>query len=447
MHIKAEQRRSPHLQRISFLIGMLRRARLRKNCKVERSDTKRTLCLLLAIFMVVSTNFNMMALAAVPAKRVAAIPPPAQPPHGVRKGPRSVKLFKPVLKFSTAPTDLELMTARVFPEPLIPMTTQPVPGENKALALALLAYKEKKPVGDISYLTKFLSAFPKSRWRAALELNLASIKFDTGYFTDALNYWQSAWDGSKGEQGLSQKQTADAALAQLVMLNSGLGNADKVQGYLDETAGRKLVGTPEEAIRQAKECLWTMRHRPDIAYKCGPYSLNAILDIGKPVTSRHPVIEKILSTPQGTNLAQLQKYAGQVGLKYQAVKRDPGAPWMVPAVVHWRLGHFAAMTGMQGGRYHVKDMTFGPQGGNLLLTPKALETETDGYFLVRAGALPRGWHPVSLAEAEKVWGKGASVAGRDYSQQGDYAPKNGDGNCPLMGWLSSPCLPCKRPLT
>ncbi len=56
------------------------------------------------------------------ANKPPAPPPPAMPKH-IKTGPKSVKLFKPTLSFSTNPTDLELSTAHIFLEPLIPMET------------------------------------------------------------------------------------------------------------------------------------------------------------------------------------------------------------------------------------------------------------------------------------------------------------------------------------
>jgi hypothetical protein len=75
--------------------------------------------------------------------------------------------------------------------------------------------------------------------------------------------------------------------------------------------------------------------------------------------------------------------------------------------MHWKVGHFAAITASKNGRYQVKDPTFGA-GGNMWITVKAIDAETDGYFLVPAGTLPTGWHPLGVTEAKSVWGKGAT---------------------------------------
>ena len=118
------------------------------------------------------------------APKVALIPPPARPPS-VRRGPKKVKLIESKFLLSSDPSDFELSNARVFREPLVPMHSSKVVGENGAIAKALLAYKSKTDPDDVSDLTGFLAAFPKSRWRPSLEYNLGLRRFETGYLTDA----------------------------------------------------------------------------------------------------------------------------------------------------------------------------------------------------------------------------------------------------------------------
>ncbi len=110
--------------------------------------------------------------------KAPVIPPPAMPPR-IKKGTKKVTLFKPTVTLPKDPSDLELCVVRVFQEPLAPMHTPAVAGENAALAKALLAYRAKTNPEDVSDLTGFISAFPKSRWRPAVELNLGTRRFET----------------------------------------------------------------------------------------------------------------------------------------------------------------------------------------------------------------------------------------------------------------------------
>ena len=98
----------------------------------------------LSTLLVVATSPMAFAAPAAPdyaSIASAPIPEPPQPMGGVKTGPRQVKLFKSTLNLSDNPSDLEIRTARVFLEPLIPMTSQPIAGENAALSKEIKAFK------------------------------------------------------------------------------------------------------------------------------------------------------------------------------------------------------------------------------------------------------------------------------------------------------------------
>ena len=84
-------------------------------------------------------------------------------------------------------------------------------------------------------------------------------------------------------------------------------------------------------------------------------------------------------------------------------RRDRGAAFIVPAVVHWKVGHYAALLRQEGDRYLLQDPTF---RNDVWATKEALEAETSGYFLVPAGKLGAGWNPVEAGIGDTVWGKG-----------------------------------------
>lgn len=346
---------------------------------------------------------------------------PAVPAVSVRKGPRSVSIFKPQLTFSAQPTDLEISTARLFPEPLAPLAGQPIAGENQALASALSTFKSRKNPDDASALTKFLAAHPHSRWRPALELNLGLFQFDRGYLTDALTYWNSAWEATKNDTERALKAVADRSIAELVTLEARLGRLDELQTHLAAIKNRTLLGSIETKVDEARGGLQCMLHRPGTSFKCGPFALNTILNLEKKTNGQHPILKGTASTKKGTSLAQLKALADQVGLKYQIAKRTKGATFIVPCVVHWKVDHFGAITAFKKGKYQVKDPTFGTNA-MAWITPQALESQTDGYFLVPNGALPSGWETVTKQEAESVWGKGDSQ-NQNQKAKGKGCPK------------------------
>jgi RHS repeat-associated protein len=378
---------------------------IRKNGERVKGWLKRLVACMMLLSFLLSTS-PLASFAALP--KHGAVPPKAMPPHGIKKA--SKKAYVPVatkLEFSAQPSDLEIMRARVLPEALIPLHIDAVEGENVALASALISLRSNSNSDDTTALTNFISAFPQSRWRAAAELNLGIKCFETGYLTQAMESWKSAWEKSKKETEKAQKAIADESVSRLVLLEARLGRKEELESYLSTLSKRSVTGSAEQKINAARKGDSCMNKNPGIAYKCGPFALEGVLSAlsGKSVHS--PELYKVQSSVKGTNLAQLKKWSNDLGLHYQIAKKDPGAPAIVPSVMHWKLGHFAALMKKEKDRYITKDPTFSIDG-KMALSQAALDVETDGYFLVPGGTLPSGWNAVTDSEAEKVWGKGVA---------------------------------------
>lgn len=379
------------------------------------------------LLLVAHTSIAPMAVAQPTgdANHLSSPPPPAMP-KSIRKGSKTVTIIQPKVQFSANPSDIEITESRVFFDPLVPMTTKALPGENQALAKALIAYKTQKDVSNISALTSFIKSHPTSRWVPALNLEIAERRLEAGYISDALSLWQAAWDSAKGETKAGPKGIADTALGQLLVLNARLGHMDELKKLFSQIEKRPLHGSVEEKVKEARDGLSEMEHHPGISFKCGPFAINSVLSALKKTPVHSPAVEKIKSTTKGTNLDQVKELADSVGLKYQLAKRNSGAPLLYPSVVHWKVGHFAAIVGKSKDKYHVKDPTFGIDG-NLWITAQALDSQTDGYFLIPAGNLPAGWKSISSSEAQTVWGRGNA---------GSQDPGKGPGTptqCPLGG--------------
>lgn len=390
------------------------------------------------MLLMISTTTPLAALAMPEIPHHPDTPAPQPGNVQVKTGPRSVTIVKPELKFSATPTDLELTTARVFQEPLVPMSTIAVSGENEALASAIKSFKNRKDSTNVKSndskldvttdlasalapFEKFISDFPNSRWVPSVQVNLAEVKFKCGYLSEALSLFLKAWEGSKNEVDRDKAAVANQAISSLLIIDARVGRKDELKKYLALVNGRAFFGSAEQKVRSAKDGLWSMEHTPGRSFKCGPLALNSILNLSKASPEMNPVLEKAESTGKGTNLAQVKGWADQVGLKYQAAKRSKGAAFVYPCVMHWSVDHFASIVGQDNGFYHIKDPTF-DNDGQLWITAKALEQETDGYFLVPTNkSLLPGWSAVSDEEAKTVFGKG-NASGRNGNDTSDDAP-------------------------
>jgi len=338
-------------------------------------------------------------------KLVAAPRQEATPPPRVKVN-KSVPAVRPPSaypEFSAAPSDQEIFQARVFDEPLVPMGGATSVRENRDLSASILAYLVGGNPEDASALWRFLEENPRTPWRASLLTNLGVVYRRTGYYSRALVAWQEAWDIAKTATEPRAKATADRALGELAELNARLGRYDALGALFAETADRDVRGSATEQISGAKQGLWMMQNRPQVAFRCGPLAVGRLLAVLRPNQPGNPSIQAAESTRMGTSLSAMKALADDVGLKMQMAFRPAGAPILSPAMVHWKAGHFATLVREEGGRYLLHDPTF---GDDLWVSRAALDEESTGYFMVREGSLPEGWRPVGEREGLEVWGKG-----------------------------------------
>jgi RHS repeat-associated protein len=312
-------------------------------------------------------------------------------------------------QFSSEPSDAEISRARVFEEPLIPTSGEADKVENLSLSRAISAYLHRENNDDVCAITQFLSAYPTSRWRASILLNLGIVYRWTGYFSKALESWNEAWNVLKTETQPQLKASADRALAELMELNARVGRYEILEPLLQQIQGREIRGSATEKISRAREGLWMMKNRPGESFLCGPAALTSLFAVTRAPNQRPPAaLQNAQSSMNGFSLAQLQTLSDRAGMKLRMAKRHSGAPVPIPCLVNWKVGHYAALVYDDHGRYLVKDPTF---AYSISITPAALDAESSGYFLIPEGALPSGWEPVNIEEGARIWGKGNSGFG------------------------------------
>jgi hypothetical protein len=311
-------------------------------------------------------------------------------------------LVAAIAVFSREPTDQEISRARVFGEPLVPSVAATTVQENKDLGVALSLYLRRGDPEDTTPLIAFLAGHPRSAWRASLLASMGTVYRRTGRYSRALVAWEEAWQLSKGQSGLGHA-LADRVVGELAALSAGLGRCGRLEALLEEIEGRDVRGAAQERIAGARQSLWVMLHKPEDAFRCGPLALERIVAHRRPAQQpgRHPLdLRATGSTPLGTSLVHLRDLAAALGLGMQMARRAQGAAVLVPAVVHWETGPFAALLEERDGRYLVHDPSFAAE---TWLSRRVLDEEGSGYFLVREGPLPDGWRPVEPHEGERIW--------------------------------------------
>jgi RHS repeat-associated protein len=355
--------------------------------------------------------------------------PSIKPNHTL---PAGVVQSIPAIEFSSTPTDGQIFRARIFPEPLVSFGQPTTPGENTALAQAITHYLQPGTGGDLTVFTDFLAKYPQSAWAASLHLNLGLSYFATAYFSKAFTEYAAAWALSKTATDQHGRAIGDRSIAELLRLNARLGRYDVLEKLFNEIGNRPFHGNTMELVAGARSGFALMQQRPENAFRCGPAALDRILAHQNKTVGFNQTLMTSRSTRQGMSLTQVWKLAHEVGLDYQMAKRAPGAAVIAPAVVNWKVGHYAALISEQNGVSRVEDPTFGPDA--YFATRAALDAEASGYFLVPSGPLPAGWQPVGEDEGSTVWGKGATTTD-DPTRTRPYdpttCPGGGGGGMPV----------------
>ena len=410
-----------------FAIDGRKREVAEERSRVKMKSSRRRMFRAVAVVLMPGQLVPVMPVEAFvaqsgPAKEEARTQEPP-PSVTVEPNPPKTEAAPAFAAFSANPTDDEITRARVFGEPLVPFGTT-WPAENVALAQALGAYLRRGRSDDLSGLQGFLAAHPQTAWRASLQLNLGLTYRRTGYFTRALEAWADAWQRSKEAVDPRGRAVADRSIAELADLNARLGRYEVLETLLGEVSGRDVGGAAGEKLTTSRQGLWLMQNRPGVAFRCGPLALDRIMAL-RPGYEPHPLIAEAQSTARGTSLAQMKDLASRAGLPMRMAHRSRGAAVVVPAMVHWRAGHFAALLREAEGRYLMQDPTFGDE---VWLTVRALEDEGTGYFLIPDRPLPAGWRVVSETEGSEVWGKGAPDLSNPEKLTCEQ-PKSGGGGC------------------
>ena len=338
--------------------------------------------------------------------------------------------FGTVTELSECPKDSELFCIDFLPEPLVAVPGEAVAGEREALAAALRLHRDSAANRPLEPLAGFVEKHPDSRWTPAVLLNLGLIAYRTGYFSSALDYWESAWESAREGTDHVSVTVANRAIAEYAKMNARIGRKEVLASILSEVEGRTFQGKAAVVLDAARQGLWAMRNKGGISFRCGPYALTNIATELLPGSESAcaQFLESVVSPDTGFSLNQVQAMSAELGLKTRMAKRKPGAAVVIPSVIHWKVGHYGALIREANGRYLLKDPTFGNQ---TWMDAAAIDAEASGYFIVPAGDsgdLPEGWSPAQAAEAAAIFGKGHSGKGGE-DETGQCDQKNGGDGC------------------
>jgi hypothetical protein len=258
----------------------------------------------------------------------------------------------------TGPSITTRLAAAHLAEPLV-KTAPTTQGEDRALLQAVAAYEHRTDNDDFTSLTRFLSAHPHSGWRPAVLTNLGLLYLRYGYFSRAISAWEEAWREGKSATELRARALVDLAVGELVQLHSQLGNAERLAALLDELRERRVTGSATEMVQIAAEARSIMQQDTKHLFLCGPMALKSLMLAQGAGFEQVNFLNRYRAGPRGTSLAEVAHLAEEAKLPYRLVFRKAGQAVPVPSVVHWKVGHFAAIVGEANGRFRVVDPAFG----------------------------------------------------------------------------------------
>jgi RHS repeat-associated protein len=298
-----------------------------------------------------------------------------------------------------------IMSAPVFETPLVFVGNQPPDlVEAATLWVTIDVMRQQGPGVGVPLLEEFIQAYTNSVWNPSLRNNLGFYYRNLGRYSLALDHWLASWEATKTLQDSNGRAVADFALAHLTRLLASLGRKEMLNVIFQETRGWTLDGGAlQQMYLVTREAYATMVSAPGIAYRCGSIALANVARVEQP---NNPNIAGILSLPSpetGFSLTALKNIADQNQLNLVAVRRAQGDAIIVPAVIHWKLGHYAAITAQEGNRYKVEDPTF---EHTIWMTAETINAEASGYFMIPFGKQAAGWNSLSPTEGDQVFGRG-----------------------------------------
>ncbi|MGH7977780.1 MAG: RHS repeat-associated core domain-containing protein [Limisphaerales bacterium] len=331
-----------------------------------------------------------------------------------------------------------VMRQPLFPDALVWIGSQPTEAESQALLGDINAFSTEGIGPGFAALSRFVDDYPRSGWTPDLQIHLAEYDRARGRYIEALGYWQAAWDETRDGKEAKARKLAVRAIAGWTRLLASLGRKDQLEKLFAELSSRHLpLGTYATEIEETKEGLATMRTEPGRSYRCGSYALG---HLARALHASQTVINRLFMTDSpngGFTISELLALARTNGLDVEAVRRPPGAPLVVPCIVHWKLNHYAAITMEKNGRYLVDDPTF---ERSVWMDAPTIDAEASGDFILPKSKVPVSWRKLGKLACSRIYGKGNPAIFNDPNDTGcgGNGTGNGGGGADGPGGMSAP---------
>ena len=288
-------------------------------------------------------------------------------------------------------------------------------------------------LSGLANLKVFITDHPHASWTPSLRAHYAQRCRESGKYTEALENFEAAWLETKTDESDAGRAVADFTVAHWSQLLASLGRRDTLKHLFQETEGRTLSGTGNQALFDAsREGLYTMENYTDISFRCGTFALTKV---AKALGRRN--FNRLLDEPSpfgGFSMTKLVEFSDKHDLGLVPVERMTNAPVVVPAVVHWRQNHYAAILDHAGEFVWLEDPTFEQSGWKHI---SVVNEESSGYFLVPQALVSDNYRRLTKVETDGIFGKGQPNSINDWKDEGCDKSPSSKGRSTI-----SDCPPC-----
>ena len=265
-----------------------------------------------------------------------------------------------------------------------------------------------------------------------------------GAYARALDAWDAAFKLAAPFSDVYATAVADLAIAEWLLLNAQLGKTDLVTTVGRLVKDRPFTGPAATKADQARELAGVILAHPGAVVSSGISALQVLLrEIGHPEPAE---VRSYRSTAEGLTMHELLAFGGRAGLPLRVIARQDGRDVPVPAIVHWKVGHYAAVVQRSGNRYRIVDNGL---AGEYWVTADTLLDESSGYVLVGSERLPEGWRDAAASEIALLSGRSCPPYGPDDNDCGEQCCTGGgpgpggpgNGGCSGGGCGPNPGMP------
>jgi YD repeat-containing protein len=306
----------------------------------------------------------------------------------------------------------------LFLEPVLP-GRQPAWHERAELLDVIRG--DRPPTAIFSALEMYVRRNPESPWAASILSNPGTRWFEQGRYSKALWAHKAAWKAAHSGAGRGRAPSAGAIGVEYARMLARLGRRAELKEVLRLLRQLRPAGRARLLLNSAEDALWAMENAPEHAFCCGPAALCQLWGATHPRTPVPDELLSLTSTSAGTSLIDLQRASSAVGLDLVAGRSDrlPASP----SLIHWRVGHFAAVVADLGDSCLVADSTMGAPVRRQLQKDTILD-EASGYYLAR----PDDAHLVAVpdAQAARVYGRGQTSTNDGDATSADDHQVGGD---------------------